>query len=114
MKRLPFLAVVSCLSFLMVSCASMYSTRYEEAGIRVVTDSRAVAGMRLVDMWKVCEPYLNARAVGILQANRLAETGGHDVSVLVEPYNAEDLIWQSMFWRQGMWQISVYRQGEEP
>jgi hypothetical protein len=98
--------IFSLVSLLLVSCMS---TEYKDAGIRIATDSRLVAGMQFVNGWTVGEPYFNAYGVGVKEANILAEKGERDVTVLVAVYNLNDRIWLSRHWHSKIWQISVYQ-----
>ena len=94
----------SLVSLLMVSCMS---TAYKDAGIRITSNPRVVAGMQFVSGWT--RSYSDMYMAGEIEAIMLAEKGAHDVTVLVEPAHSDDRMWLSRHWHTKTWQISVYQ-----
>ncbi len=103
MKKL--LVTFRLVSLLMVSCMS--TAEYRDAGIRIATNSRLVAGMQFVNGWT--RSYSDAYVAGEIEAVMLAEKGTRDVTVLVEPAHSDDRMWLSRHWHTKTWQISVYQ-----
>src|SRR5208337_4895593 len=76
MKKL--LVTFSLVSLFMVSCMS--TTEYKDAGIRITTNPRVVAGMQFVNGWT--RSYSDVYVAGEIEAVMLAEKGARDVTVL--------------------------------
>jgi hypothetical protein len=72
-------------STLIISCASLTSTRYVDANIRIGTNPRVVSGMQFVDGWSTqAGTAYSAQNVAVMIANDMAGKGWQDVMVLAE------------------------------
>ena len=70
-------------SLVLAGCAGI-PNRYSAANITIVTDEDSVSGMHVVRGFKTQETLdWDVHQVGEMVANRLADQGVHDVSILV-------------------------------
>ena len=105
-KLLKFLLLLFVIAT--ASCSTL-SDKYLQFNIRIATHPGVVAGLKFVDGWTTEAGYAyGPEQVGIIVANQLAQSGWHDITVLVELAsrgNAQADFPASL----NMWRISIYR-----
>jgi len=96
-------------SLLLAGCAGI-PNRYSAANITIVTDDDSVSGMHFVRGFKTQETLdWDVQQVGDMVANRLADEGVHDVSILVRLQQPGTPQTHYMNYIPNTWQILIYQ-----